>query len=150
VSVGVSKDHRSQTSPRIGNLSHFSLDVSSECYECDSLVCNKNSNVWLLVCSVNGLYALYWDIVMDWGMMQNPSAVLQTACVRGVVVPEGREPTSCHHGLLRPQLRFGLSMSVLILLADSLLRFSWLLRFVTRFPSNDSFVLTTQFLEVFR
>jgi hypothetical protein len=87
---------------------------------------------------------------MDWGMMQNPSAVLQTACVRGVVVPEGREPASCHHNLLRPQLRFGVTMSVLILLADSLLRFSWLLRFVTRFPSNDSFVLTTQFLEVFR
>ena len=110
----------------------------------------QNSNVWFFVCSVNGLYALYWDIVMDWGMMQNPSAVIQTACVRGIVIPEGREPASCHHAFLRPQLRFGLAMSVLILLADSLLRFSWLLRFVTRFPTNDSFVLCTQFLEVFR
>jgi hypothetical protein len=34
--------------------------------------------------------------------------------------------------------------------ADSFLRFSWLLRFVAKFPSNDAYVLCVQFLEVFR
>jgi hypothetical protein len=99
---------------------------------------------------VNSLYALYWDIVMDWGMMQNPTSVVHGGCSVGTT-NEGREASnSCRHGLLRPQLRFGLAMSTLILAADSLLRFSWLLRFVTSFPNNDSFVLCTQFLEVFR
>lgn len=55
-----------------------------------------------------------------------------------------------HHVCLRPRLRFGLVLSALIVVADSILRFSWLLRFVARFPSNDAFVLCTQFLEVFR
>lgn len=42
-------------------------------------------------------------------------------------------------------------MSVLILLTDVVLRFSWVLRFYHKlFPSGDSFVLCTQFLEVFR
>jgi EXS family len=56
----------------------------------------------------------------------------------------------CHHDCLRPRLRFGLTLSALIVIADALLRFSWTLRFVARFPSNDAFVLCTQFLEVFR
>jgi hypothetical protein len=56
----------------------------------------------------------------------------------------------CHH-LMRPKLRFGVAMSALIVLADSVLRFSWTLRFYhALFPSGDSFVLCTQFLEVFR
>jgi hypothetical protein len=56
----------------------------------------------------------------------------------------------CHH-LMRPKLRFGVAMSALIVLADSVLRFSWTLRFYHAiFPSGDSFVLCTQFLEVFR
>lgn len=42
-------------------------------------------------------------------------------------------------------------MSAIILVADSVLRFSWVLRFYhALFPSADSFVLCTQFLEVFR
>jgi hypothetical protein len=42
-------------------------------------------------------------------------------------------------------------MSAIILVADSVLRFSWMLRFYHNlFPSGDSFVLCTQFLEVFR
>ena len=97
---------------------------------------------------VNASYALYWDIVMDWGMMQNPSVVMQAACIGGLV--EGQPSPSCHQGCLRPRLRFGLLMSSIILISDTLLRFSWLLRFVTWFPNNDSFVLCTQFLEVFR
>ena len=43
-------------------------------------------------------------------------------------------------------------MSVMIVLSDAVLRFSWLLRFVSNylFHSQDAFVLCTQFLEVFR
>jgi hypothetical protein len=103
----------------------------------------------LLYCSINACYALYWDIVMDWGMMQNPTAVVSNACIGGLH-PPGKQPPSCHHSLLRPTLRFGLTMSALILVADTFLRFSWTLRFVGKFPSNDAFVLCTQFLEVFR
>ena len=137
------------------------------------------------------MYALYWDVVMDWGMMQDPYKAAQTACRLGyvpaatssgcdvkngadgiLVVPDDNTITtnntttitngkghdhadhyqyqSCHHVCLRPRLRFGLVLSTLIVVADSLLRFSWLLRFVAKFPSNDAFVLCTQFLEVFR
>jgi EXS family len=58
---------------------------------------------------------------------------------------------SCWYVLLRNRLRFGVGISVLILVTDIVLRFSWTLRFyVTLFPSNDAFVLFTQFLEVIR
>lgn len=113
------------------------------------------------------MYALYWDIVMDWGMMQNPQALVAQACTAGslplasVSGPTGLEGSPsrhmlrghrCHHLFLRPRLRYGLTMSALIVLADTLLRFSWLLRFVSDqlFVSQDTFVLCTQFLEVFR
>jgi hypothetical protein len=115
-------------------------------------------------CSINAVYALYWDIVMDWGMMQNPTAVAQKACLGGgggtYHVLDGKQqqqqqqqqpPIRCHHGFLRPRLRFGLTMSTFIVIADSMLRFSWMFRFVNRsFPNHDAFVLCTQFLEVFR
>jgi hypothetical protein len=156
---------------------------------------------------INTLYALYWDVVMDWGMMQNPTAIIAQACVgtttafagggggsSGVAnydpikstasnggddnhpthhhrlhhlpkhqhhhrasssssgTPSKQGGLRCHHLLLRPRLRFGLTMSALIVLADAVLRFSWLLRFVSKylFVSHDAFVLSTQFLEVFR
>lgn len=59
---------------------------------------------------------------------------------------------SCGHALMRPRLRFGLFASTVILFIDSVLRFSWMLRFAEHaiFPNKDAFVLTTQFLEVFR
>ena len=59
---------------------------------------------------------------------------------------------ACHRIVLRPRLRFGVTMSVMIVLSDAVLRFSWLLRFVSQylFVSHDAFVLCTQFLEVFR
>ena len=58
---------------------------------------------------------------------------------------------SCWYSLLRNRLRFGVWMSVLILFTDIVLRFSWTLRFYHKlFPSGDSFVLCTQFLEVVR
>ncbi|EEC48547.1 predicted protein [Phaeodactylum tricornutum CCAP 1055/1] len=96
---------------------------------------------------INSTYALYWDIVMDWGFFKNPGA----ACVGGIYPMDQNRPKSCGHAILRPRLRFGVAMSVLILTADTILRFSWLLRFYhTIFPSGDSFAMCTQFLEVFR
>ena len=48
-------------------------------------------------------------------------------------------------------MRFGVGISVLILVTDIVLRFSWTLRFYVKlFPSGDAFILFTQFLEVFR
>jgi len=102
---------------------------------------------------INALYALAWDIVMDWGMMKNPTAVIVHApCVGGGVPPETIQTKSCGHALMRPRLRFGLLASAVILFIDAVLRFSWMLRFAQHaiFPSKDTFVLTTQFLEVFR
>jgi len=130
---------------------------------------------------INASYSLYWDIVMDWGMMQDPYKVAQTACRMDVpsfssssLVVSSSVPTdrghnnttvagnsngsngssagSCHHIWLRPRLRYGFTLSTLIVIADSFLRFSWTLKFVvpTLFPTNDAFVLCTQFLEVFR
>jgi len=103
--------------------------------------------------SINASYSLYWDIVMDWGMMQNPSRA--AVCAGGIypIGEEGEEKRApdCTHHLLRPRLRFGLGISVAILVTDTILRFSWLLRFFNRiFPSEDTFVLCSQFLEVFR
>ena len=105
---------------------------------------------------------------MDWGMMQNPQAVVSQACISTTSLATGgsgdasgkskentlalRNSSPCHHVWLRPRLRFGLTMSALIVLSDAVLRFSWLLRFVSShlFVSHDAFVLCTQFLEVFR
>ncbi len=101
---------------------------------------------------INASYSLYWDIVMDWGMLQDPYRVAQTACAIGAPKGKGHSaPVACHQVCLRPSLRFGLTLTVLIVCADSVLRFSWLLKFVPKlFPSHDAFVLCTQFLEVFR
>ena len=117
----------------------------------------ENRLLFLLV--VNSVFALYWDIVMDWGMMQeNPIGVVvcNTGAKPKALLQSPRKaashPTNCVHSLLRPRLRFGIGMSALILLIDCVLRFSWMLRFAksTLFSDSDSFVLCTQFLEVFR
>ncbi|CAJ1968046.1 unnamed protein product [Cylindrotheca closterium] len=110
---------------------------------------------------VNASYSLYWDIVMDWGMMHNPTVVVSTACIGSSGAPMYSElstatstvppSSSCHHGLLRPKLRFGVGISTWIFITDCILRFSWALRFATNvFPSPDMFALFTQFLEVMR
>lgn len=103
---------------------------------------------------------------MDWGMMQNPTAPLVDACL-----PSGgseiafvkknsrkspknfqrKDSSTIQESCLRPKLRFGMTMSLLIVLTDSILRYSWMLRFATHlFPNADAFVLCTQFLEIFR
>lgn len=107
----------------------------------------------ILLLTINASYSLYWDVVMDWGMMQNPSKA--AACVGGIypaTEADHQKPSqSCTHALLRPRLRFGLGISLSILMTDVILRFSWTLRFYHKlFPSADSFVLSTQFLEIIR
>ena len=99
---------------------------------------------------VNTCYSLLWDIVMDWGMCSDPAAIMEHTCA-GAGVPEQLKTPSCGHALLRPRLRFGLLLSMAILIGDAVLRFAWTLRFhQTIFPTKDHFVLFTQFLEVFR
>lgn len=143
-------------------------------HQCDRFLNDDGTHLhsFIAMCcinSINALYALYWDIVMDWGMMQNPQELVSYACAStsGLVahrvsteendsklhaVPSPRKGLQWYHLLLRPRLRFGLAMSAMIALSDAVLRFSWLLRFVSHylFVSQDAFVLCTQFLEVFR
>jgi hypothetical protein len=108
----------------------------------------------VLLLAINALYALYWDIVMDWGMMQNPTAVVVCSKKddnRLSTLDQQQQRASCWRAFLRNRLRFGVAMSALILFGDAMLRFIWVLRFYKNlFPSEDSFVLCTQFLEVFR
>ena len=101
---------------------------------------------------------------MDWGMMQNPSAIVEhtvSECSGGYSAVGMTSSTDgiknsrfgyCADTALRPSLRFGASLSLFIILTDIILRFSWILRFseAKLFPSNDAFILCTQFLEVFR
>lgn len=135
----------------------------------------------IILLIINATYSLFWDIVMDWGMMKNPSAaVTYVVCTNSMSntnnnnsvggtnnlgstnankmqrngnanMNNNNMPSSCWHVLLRQRLRFGIAMSVVILVTDAILRFSWTLRFYHNvFPSGDSFVLCTQFLEIFR
>jgi len=110
---------------------------------------------------INASYSLTWDIVMDWGMFQNPMAVAQHACGGSSIItgesPSGsaspsRASKSFSHVCLRPKLRFGFAASTGIVLSDTILRFCWLLRFVksSLFPTEDYFILTLQILEAFR
>jgi len=127
---------------------------------------------------VNSLYSFAWDVVMDWGMMDNPRVVLErtlTPCssLAELAPSSADSPTSaddkgghrhhhhpfdtlvshdCSRAFLRPRLRFGPSTSLAILVADAFLRFFWVVRFFESriFPSNDTFILCTEFLEVFR
>lgn len=98
---------------------------------------------------------------MDWGMMQNPqqfmAPIVPETCVPNVAnnasssTSKVAAPT-CAHAVLRPRLRFGATTSVVIVLVDTILRYSWLLRFWEHnlFPSNDMYILCTQFLEALR
>lgn len=107
----------------------------------------------ILLLVINSVFSLYWDIVMDWGMMQaNPVGMALCGTKPMDWLHKGRPPISWLQSILRPRLRFGLAMSSLILISDTFLRFSWCLRFVQAgfFASSDAFVLCTQFLEVFR
>ncbi|KAI2496892.1 EXS family [Fragilaria crotonensis] len=103
----------------------------------------------LVLLIINATYALAWDIIMDWGMFQDPTIVAQYACIAPTDTPV--KVQSCGHAMMRPKLRFGITASATIAIADTILRFSWLLRFrMFLFPSKDHFVLATQLLEAFR
>lgn len=132
----------------------------------------QNSETLLIVLLiVNATYCLAWDIVMDWGMMQNPNAVVEQAvgqCMPSLSsftthppspISDGssselkqRQARNCLDTALRPRLRFGTSMTLLIVFLDTCLRFSWTLRFYESriFGTNDAYILCTEFLEVFR
>jgi len=112
--------------------------------------------ILIALLAINSTYSLAWDVVMDWGMMQNPQQFM-APIVSETCVPSGSSGSkvaapSCAHAVLRPRLRFGASTSVTILLVDTILRYSWLLRFYEQrlFPSNDVYILCTQFLEAVR
>ncbi|KAL7532060.1 hypothetical protein ACHAXR_007255, partial [Thalassiosira sp. AJA248-18] len=107
--------------------------------------------VLIVLFVINSTYSLAWDIIMDWGMMQNPQAMVPESCSGGGPI-SGSKPQSCAHSVLRSRLRFGASSSVGILLIDMILRYSWLLRFWEKdlFPSSDIYILCTQFLEALR
>jgi hypothetical protein len=100
----------------------------------------------IILLLINCCYCFLWDVIMDWGMISDPAALLADP-KRHI-----REPKLCFQNFLRPRLRFGPKISLVILLTNLLLRFAWLLRFWEKrlFPSVDEFVLCTQFLEVFR
>ncbi|GFH46290.1 hypothetical protein CTEN210_02764 [Chaetoceros tenuissimus] len=103
---------------------------------------------------INATYCLIWDIVMDWGMLDNPSAVVSQSvgtCIPKFSGPEYKK-VSCLDAALRPRLRFGTPLTVVVVLIDICLRYAWTLRFVEHaiFPSNDAYILCTEFLEVFR
>lgn len=109
--------------------------------------------VLIVLFAINSTYSLAWDIIMDWGMMQNPQGMMPESCAGGSMgATAGSKPLSCAHSVLRPRLRFGASTSIAILLIDMVLRYSWLLRFweTDLFPNPDIYILCTQFLEAIR
>jgi hypothetical protein len=108
--------------------------------------------------AINSTYSLAWDIIMDWGMMQNPLIMVPESCagggIGGAPISSGgsKTPDSCAHLVLRPRLRFGVVTSVAILFIDTVLRYCWVLRFYEKnlFPNIDVYILCTQFLEAVR
>jgi hypothetical protein len=139
------------------STSLFPLIVSAYQKTVDNETATSLDIFLIILLTINSLYSLAWDIIMDWGMMQNPMAVAEYTsgqCSGYRVNGAGANDTAvtCGQAVLRPKLRYGFSLSLTILISDAILRFSWALRFVEKdvFPSNDAFILCTQFLEVFR
>mmetsp|Transcript_18333 Transcript_18333/g.27629 ORF Transcript_18333/g.27629 Transcript_18333/m.27629 type:complete len:476 (-) Transcript_18333:2780-4207(-) len=99
----------------------------------------------IVLLAINSTYSLLWDILMDWGMMQN-------TCAGGSNGGLTKSHSSCAHSVLRPKLRFGAPTSIGILFIDIVLRYSWVLRFweTDLFPNADIYILCTQFLEAIR
>lgn len=111
--------------------------------------------VLILLLIINATYSLIWDIVMDWGMLDNPSAIVgqtMAPCLPLKSAGPDLKRVHCLDAALRPRLRFGAALTLFVVIIDVCLRFSWTLRFVEHaiFPSNDAYILCTQFLEVFR
>ena len=83
-----------------------------------------------------------------YGLIPSPAVKSTSSHGNGPQSPQ----TKCIAGMLRPRLRFGAPLSLVILVIDIILRYSWTLRFYeTRlFASNDAYILCAEFLEVFR
>jgi len=118
-------------------------------------VAKQLDSVLIILMIINATYCLIWDIVMDWGMLDNPTAVVGQAmggCVPSMLVGPEFKKVSCLDAALRPRLRFGTALTLVVVSIDVCLRYSWTLRFVEHaiFPSNDAYILCTEFLEVFR
>lgn len=134
----------------------------------------------ILLLIINSLYSFAWDVLMDWGMMHNPTPIIQqysSSCTGGGGNITGTllfgttsntnannnnsnnnsnnsntDKKDCWRVCLRNKLRFGGFWSFIILVVDLFLRFFWVMRFYEAaiFPNNDSYILCTQFLEAFR
>lgn len=178
-SVGVSKNCPKRFE-HILNAIKYSTSIFPICLSAyqkviDPEVAERLEKYLIIMLVVNASYSFYWDICMDWGMMKmsNPASLSGNfaLCAGGAKPVEtapliiGETPkksvagiggastnASCTHTILRPRLRFGVGLSSTILITDAILRFSWTLRFYSAgiFPNADTFVLVTQFLEVFR
>ena len=109
-------------------------------------------NILIVLLAINSTYSLAWDIIMDWGMMQKVEiySIVPQSCAP--TVNQQQQSQSCAHSVLRSRLRYGATASVAILLVDTVLRYSWMLRFWEKdlFPSTDVYILVTQFLEAIR
>ena len=120
----------------------------------DSESSKQNAETLLIVLFViNSTYSLAWDVIMDWGMMQNPQNFApECAGAPAIGAATGTRQQTCAQAVLRPKLRYGASASIAILIADTVLRYSWLLRFYEKgiFPSTDVYILCSQFLEAIR
>eukprot|EP00588_Corethron_pennatum_P000288 CAMPEP_0194300912 /NCGR_PEP_ID=MMETSP0169-20130528/61520_1 /TAXON_ID=218684 /ORGANISM="Corethron pennatum, Strain L29A3" /LENGTH=460 /DNA_ID=CAMNT_0039051135 /DNA_START=5 /DNA_END=1391 /DNA_ORIENTATION=- len=103
----------------------------------------KVERILVIFLAINAGYSFAWDVVMDWGMAQNPISCATTG---------GEGASFLERSCMRPRLRFGAVASLAILVADAFLRGSWMLRFYDKymFSNVDTYVLTTQFLEIFR
>jgi hypothetical protein len=110
--------------------------------------------------SINATYCLVWDVTMDWGMMKNPAALVEQTVGQCIPLIQSTpndkrlspQSSGCIEATLRPRLRFGASLSLLVVVIDTVLRFSWTLRFFEGqlFTSSDAYILCTEFMEVFR
>mmetsp|Transcript_11104 Transcript_11104/g.16829 ORF Transcript_11104/g.16829 Transcript_11104/m.16829 type:complete len:544 (-) Transcript_11104:150-1781(-) len=124
------------------------------------LVAKQLDKVLIILLAINATYSLIWDITMDWGMMKNPNIIVEKTV--GQCLPSSMfgisnnnldfNRANCIDVALRPRLRFGTALTLVVVVLDVCLRFSWTLRFYERllFPSNDAYILCTEFLEVFR
>lgn len=121
-------------------------------------IADQLNTLLIILLAINSTYSLIWDITMDWGMMQNPSAIVERSmgqCAPSMVsanVPVEMRKANCLDVTLRPRLRFGAALTLAVVSLDICLRYSWCLRFYEHilFPSTDAYILCTEFLEVFR
>ena len=72
----------------------------------------------IILFAINSTYSLAWDIIMDWGMMQNPLVLVPESCAGAggsgaSAASKISESTSCAHSVLRPRLAIFLDAEVL-------------------------------------